>query len=97
MFNKENAPFNGTELKIQNSKYYDVVNFAKLLHVPGIYSWGFNDETCPPTTTFSVYNSITAPKEIFLTPDSGHFGYPEQWDSLNNWMIGKLLSKEIKK
>jgi cephalosporin-C deacetylase-like acetyl esterase len=90
LFNKDNAAFNNTANRIQTSKYYDVVNFAKLLKVPGIYSWGFNDETCPPTTTFSVYNVITAPKEILLARDAGHFGYPEQWDLLNNWMINKL-------
>ncbi len=97
MFNKENGVYNNTPARIQTSKYYDVVNFAKLLKVPGIYSWGFNDETCPPTTTFSVYNSITAPKELFLARDTGHFGYPEQWELLNNWMFDKILPKEIKK
>jgi cephalosporin-C deacetylase-like acetyl esterase len=94
MFNKENSAFNNTAARIQTSKYYDVVNFAKMLKVPGIYSWGFNDETCPPTTMFSVYNVIAAPKEIVLARDAGHFGYPEQWDSLNNWMIKKLLTNK---
>ncbi len=92
-FNKDNAPFNLTDRKVQNSKYYDTVNFARLLKIPGVYSWGFNDETCPPTTTYSVYNVITAPKELFLARDTGHFGYPEQWDYLNNWMNTKLLTK----
>ena len=93
MFNKENAAYNNTPARIETSKYYDVVNFARMLKVPGYYSWGFNDETCPPTTTFSVYNVITAPKEIMLARDAGHFGYPEQWDFLNNWMYGKLLKQ----
>lgn len=93
MFNKENSAFNNTAARIQTSKYYDVVNFAKLLKVPGIYSWGFNDETCPPTTMYSVYNVITAPKEILLARDAGHFGYPEQWEYLNNWMLNKLQTK----
>lgn len=97
MFNKENGIFNRTSTRIQTSKYYDVVNFAKLLKVPGIYSWGFNDETCPPTTTHAVYNSITAEKELLLFRDSGHFGYPEQWDLLNKWMTDKLIPKTIKK
>jgi cephalosporin-C deacetylase len=97
MFSKD-YPFNITESKIQTSKYYDVVNFAKLLKIPGYYSWGFNDETCPPTTTFSVYNSVTASKKLFLARDTGHFGYPEQYDLLNNWMLNNLLSdtKDIK-
>ncbi|TKC61252.1 acetylxylan esterase [Pedobacter hiemivivus] len=97
LFNKENGGFNNTEARIQTSKYYDVVNFAKLLKVPGMYSWGFNDETCPPTTTYAVYNAVTAKKELLLARDSGHFGYPEQWDVLNKWMIEKLLPNSIKK
>jgi len=97
MFDKENGVYNNTPARVQTSKYYDVVNFAKLLKVPGMYSWGFNDETCPPTTTFSVYNSISAPKELFLARDTGHFGYPEQWDMVNSWIFNKLLSNQIKK
>jgi cephalosporin-C deacetylase len=92
-FSKDYAAFNRTERKIQNSKYYDTVNFARLIKIPGLYSWGFNDETCPPTTLFSVYNVINAPKELMLARDAGHFGYPEQWDYLNNWMNTKLLNK----
>ena len=30
------------------SAYYDTVNFARKLKVPGLYSWGYNDETSPP-------------------------------------------------
>jgi cephalosporin-C deacetylase len=97
MFNKENGVFNNTAARVQTSKYYDVVNFAKQLKVPGIYSWGFNDETCPPTTMHAVYNVITADKELLLFRDSGHFGYPEQWDLLNKWMMDKLLPNAIKK
>lgn len=44
--------------KIETSKYYDVVNFARLIKVPGLYSWGYNDATCPPTSTYSAYNVI---------------------------------------
>lgn len=93
MFNQENGVFNNTAARIQTSKYYDVLNFARLLKVPGIYSWGFNDETCPPTSTYAVYNVIAAEKELLLFRDSGHFGYPEQWELLNKWMTGRLLPK----
>jgi cephalosporin-C deacetylase-like acetyl esterase len=53
-----------TPEKIETSKYYDVVNFARRLRVPGLYSWGYNDATCPPTSMYSAYNVITAPKTL---------------------------------
>jgi cephalosporin-C deacetylase-like acetyl esterase len=47
-FNNENLQFNNIPRKIETSKYYDVVNFARHLKVPGFYSWGYNDTTCLP-------------------------------------------------
>jgi cephalosporin-C deacetylase-like acetyl esterase len=79
--------------KIETTKYYDVVNFAKNVKVPGFYSWGFNDVTCPPTSTYSAYNSITAPKELFIMQETGHWTYPEQNEKSKQWLLGKLLGK----
>ena len=49
--------------KIETSRYYDVVNFARRVKVTGLYAWGFNDETCPPTSMYSAYNVIPGPKK----------------------------------
>ena len=67
-----NATVNNTKEKIQTAQYYDVVNFARALKTPGIYTWGFNDETCPPTSMYAAYNVITAPKTLFLALETGH-------------------------
>ena len=48
--------------------YYDVVNFAKQITVPVYMTWGFNDNTCPPTTSYIVYNVLNCPKEALITP-----------------------------
>jgi cephalosporin-C deacetylase-like acetyl esterase len=66
------------------------INFAKRIKVPGFYSWGFNDETCPPTSMYASYNSIAAPKELFLALETGHFTYPEQNEKMTIWLVGKL-------
>lgn len=76
--------------KIKTVEYYDVVNFARLLKVPGRYSWGYNDEVCPPTSTYSAYNVITAPKTLELFQDTGHWTYPEQGDQMTAWLIEQL-------
>jgi cephalosporin-C deacetylase-like acetyl esterase len=78
--------------KIETTKYYDVVNFAKNVRVPGFYSWGFNDVTCPPTSTYSAYNSIIAPKELLIMQETGHWTYPEQIEKSKRWLLGKLLN-----
>jgi cephalosporin-C deacetylase-like acetyl esterase len=90
LFAKTNLAFNNTKEKLNTVQYYDVVNFARLLKVPGMYSWGFNDETCPPTSIYSAYNVITAPKQLFLALETGHWTYPEQNEKTNNWMVDQL-------
>lgn len=90
LFNKDNVGFNNTPAKIETVDYYDVVNFARRVKVPGMYSMGFNDETCPPTSMYAAYNVINAPKELFLVQETGHWTYPEQTEKLNNWLVAKL-------
>ncbi len=57
----KNRLYNETKEKLGTMGYYDVVNFAKRPTVPGLYSWGYNDEVCPPTSMFAAYNVIKAP------------------------------------
>lgn len=90
LFAKNNLAFNNTREKINTAGYYDVVNFARQLKVPGIYTLGFNDETCPPTSMFAAYNAIEAPKELFIVPETGHWTFPEQREKLNAWIIDRL-------
>ena len=73
------------EQKVKTSGYYDVVNFARILKVPGYYSFGYNDMVCPPTSMFSAYNSISAPKTLYLVQETGHYTYPAQWDKAFNF------------
>jgi cephalosporin-C deacetylase-like acetyl esterase len=64
LFDKNNFAFNNTKVKLETAAYYDVVNFARQLKVPGIYSMGFNDEVCPPTSMYAAYNVINSSKEL---------------------------------
>lgn len=85
--------FRNTEPKpgeVETLGFYDVVNFARRITVPGFYTWGFNDVTCPPTSMYSAYNVITAPKELHIYQETGHWTYPEQNEVLNNWLVKKL-------
>lgn len=62
-----------TPEKINTLAYYDVVNFAKQITIPVYMTWGFNDNTCPPTTSYIVYNVLGCPKETLITPINEHW------------------------
>jgi len=70
----------------QTLPYYDVVNFARQLKCPVFYSFGYNDDTCSPTSTYAAYNVITAPKTLAVTPTSAHWRFPETNDESVEWM-----------
>jgi cephalosporin-C deacetylase-like acetyl esterase len=88
MFRNE---FTNKPEKIETSKYYDVVNFARFVKVPGWYSWGYNDNVCPPTSTYAAYNVIDAEKELHIFQETQHWTFPEQREQRNNWLFDKLL------
>lgn len=79
--------------EIETLQYYDVVNFARRVTAPGFYSWGYNDLTCPPTSMFSAYNMIKAPKELQIFQETGHWTFPEQNELVNAWLIRRLSGK----
>jgi cephalosporin-C deacetylase-like acetyl esterase len=76
-----------TPAKQATTAYYDAVNFARRLRVPGFYSWGYNDETCPPTSMYAAYNVITAPKRLLLAIETGHHVTPEQTQAIQRWVL----------
>jgi len=89
--NEDGSPsFHATPAKIATSAYYDTVNFAKRLKVPGYFIWGFNDETCPPSSTFAAYNVITSPKTLAVEPEQFHTYPPEQGEAVNAWVATTL-------
>ncbi len=89
-FDNNNLPLYNNKEVINTLSYYDVVNFAKTLKTDGYYTWGFNDETCPPTSMYAAYNSISASKSTAVYLETGHWIYPEQKEAFNNWLIAKL-------
>lgn len=78
------------ELLLETSKYYDVVNFARILKVPGYFTWGFNDTACWPTTMFSAYNAIRSEKTLRVYTETAHWHFPEQNAAFENWTLEQL-------
>ncbi len=79
--------------KIETSRYYDGVNFARRITCPGWFSFGYNDDVVPPTTAYATYNVVTAPKKLSVYQQTAHFWYQEQWDEWLQWLMDQLRSK----
>jgi cephalosporin-C deacetylase len=76
--------------EVETLGYYDVVNFARRVAAPGFYMWGYNDVTCPPTSMYSAYNVITAPKELYIFQETGHWTFPEENEAVSDWLLKKV-------
>jgi cephalosporin-C deacetylase-like acetyl esterase len=79
--------------EVVTSRYYDGVNFARLItdKQKGWFSFGYNDDVVPPTTAWATYNTVTGPKEISPYQATWHFWFQEQWDEWQAWLLKELL------
>lgn len=89
-FTKLNGYCTDTPEKLQTMAYYDVVNFARQINIPVYLTWGYNDNTCPPTTSYIVYNTLTCPKEALITPINEHWVSETTEHTQLDWIKSKL-------
>ena len=87
-FNRVEGMFNDRTLRTM--AYYDVVNFARHITCDTYMTWGYNDDTCPPTTSYAVWNTLTCPKEALITPINEHWTSDETEYRQMEWMLKKL-------
>lgn len=62
-----------TEETLRTLSYYDVTCFAPYVKARTYMTWGFNDNTCPPTTSYAVWNLLQCEKESLVTPINEHW------------------------
>lgn len=87
---KENIDMN----TVEQTRYYDGVNFARRITVPGYFSFGFNDNVVPPTTSYGTYNVAGGEKTLSPYQQTAHFWYQEQWDEWCQYLLKHLGAKE---
>lgn len=75
---------------IKTLQYYDVVNFARNIKVPTFMTWGFNDNVCPPTTSYAAYNVLTCKKEALITPINEHWSSDTTKRAVLDWIKTQL-------
>ena len=88
-FNRLNNMF--TPEKVATLAYYDVVNFARRITCPVYLTWGYNDNVCPPTTSYIVWNLITSKKESLITPINEHWTSSDTNYGQMLWLKKKIL------
>lgn len=71
--------------------YFDVVNFSRYVKAPTYLTWGYNDVTCPPTTSYAVWNTLKCTKESLLTPINEHWTTTETNRGQMEWIKAHLL------
>jgi cephalosporin-C deacetylase len=86
----EKSPSNGVMNAI---RYYDAVNFAARTQAPGIFTIGFIDTTCPPTSVYAAFNALRSPKEIHHDIAAGHTNTPEATAAMRSAVKRHLASK----
>ena len=85
------APKTAVDMNVvKQTRYYDGVNFARRITVPGYYSFGYNDNVVPPTTAYGTYNVAGGEKTLSPYPMTAHFWYQEQWDEWQAYLLKHL-------
>lgn len=75
---------------IENLAYYDVVNFARQIKAKVRMTWGYNDDVCPPTTSYAVWNVLDCPKQAHLTPINEHWTTDSTERGHLKWLLDNL-------
>ena len=82
-----------TKENIRTMAYYDVVNFARHVKAKTYMTWGFNDNVCPPTTSYAVWNTLQCEKEALITPVNEHWTSDITEKNQMLWLRKKIKGK----
>ena len=80
-----------TPKAVETLAYFDVVNFARQIKVPTQMSFGYNDDTCPPTTSYAVWNSLKGEKSSMFTPINEHWASDATEAAHVAWIMEHLV------
>jgi len=76
--------------EVECMRYYDGVNFARRITVPGWFSFGYNDDVVAPTSMYATYNVAGGEKVFSPYQQTAHFWYQEQYDEWFDFLLNKL-------
>lgn len=69
------------------ARYFDAVNFARLVKIPARVAVGFSDNCCPPWGGYAFFNALkSADKDIYNGIGMWHATYPEFEKAGEAWL-----------
>ena len=67
---------------VEAVRYYDAMNFATRTKAGAVFTVGFIDLTCPPTSVYAAYNNLGGKKSIHNDPSAGHTNTPKASEAM---------------
>lgn len=75
-------------------RYYDAMNFATRTKAGAVFSVGFIDTTCPPTSVYAAFNNVGGVKSIHNDPDAGHTSTPKASEAMRSATIAHVKAMQ---
>ncbi len=83
------------DAKVLNAaRYIDCMNFATRTKAGGIFTVGFIDGTCPPTSVYAAYNNFAGPKAIYHDIKAGHTNTPKATAAMRDAVLKHLAEQK---
>jgi cephalosporin-C deacetylase len=77
-------------------RYYDAMNFATRTKAGAVFTVGFIDTTCPPTSVYAAYNNLGGKKSIHNDPSAGHTNSPKASDAMRQAVLEHVKAQGAK-
>ncbi|HEY1171608.1 MAG TPA: acetylxylan esterase [Verrucomicrobiae bacterium] len=76
------------------ARYIDCMNFATRTKAGSIFTVGFIDGVCPPTSVYAAYNNFSGPKQIYNDIKAGHTNTPKATESMRKAVLKHLADQK---
>lgn len=75
-------------------RYYDAMNFATRTKAGTVFTVGFVDVTCPPTSIYATYNNVSGKKLMHTDPDAGHTSTPKASEAMRKGVLDHVKAQQ---
>lgn len=81
---------------VEAVRYFDAMNFATRAKAGAIFTVGFIDTTCPPSSVYAAYNNVSGKKSIHNDPDAGHTNTPKASEAMRKAILAHAAEMKAK-
>ena len=81
---------------VEAVRYYDAMNFATRTKAGAVFTVGFIDLTCPPTSVYAAYNNLGGKKSIHNDPSAGHTNTPKASEAMRQGVLEHVKAQGAK-